>query len=54
MIQQADKTKRGELLQEWLRMLQAKGLSKELALERIENYMQDPIKLRIINALAGS
>jgi hypothetical protein len=50
---QANKEKRGELLQEMLRNMQAKGVPRELAIERLEEYLKDPIKLRIINAMAG-
>jgi len=50
----ANKKKRGKFLQDWLiKLTQKDGLSKEMALERIENHLTDPIKLRIINALVG-
>lgn len=50
---QANKEKRGKLLQEMLNNMQAKGVPRCIALERIEAYLQDPIKLRLINAMAG-
>lgn len=48
------KEKQSKLVSEMISNMQDRGMSKERAMERMNEHMEDPVKLRILNALAAS